>query len=248
MKTLSGWPFPVLMSGDPRNGGPLDIRIEPDDANESSAVLHSIFESFVPVANAGGFGAVPAYGGRSGTPLAVERRPGTHPAELVWHIPYFGIDYRSLSVLLSAIEGTEERVRRVTVHAPGGGTEPMIRVGDCPPQVQYVPFELTLDYDRGSVRVEIEFGGRLDTETAAAFKRVLEYWADIGVLGGFRRPGAATAGESVLYPMEDVDVLLDAFSFTLPDTTASGCAFVCLVNMLATLSETVARIDRVTIE
>jgi hypothetical protein len=241
------WPFRVELLGDPGRRAPLDVRVDAEDPAESLDVLDSVFETFDRVARAGGFGPLPDEqdaGGSGATWL--QHRPGSGD-DLVWRFRQFPFDHRSLSVLLSAIEGTEEPVRGVTIVASAGGSAPVVRVGDCPPPARALPFEIEERVDDDQVRVEIEFAHDLPPTTAAGIVDDLEYWADLGVLGGYRRPTAESAGESVLNPMEDVLVDRDAVSFTLSEITASECAFDVLLNILAQISHTVARVERVSI-
>ena len=243
---MPSWPFRVDVVGTPRRGAPLEVRIDASDPAESLDVLDSVFETFDRVASAGGFG--PSVDGQHLAAGAtwIERRPAAGD-DLTWRFREFPFDHRSLSVLLSAIEGTEEPVRGVTIAASGGGKEPVLRVGDCPPRPPTLPFGIDEDIEDDQVRVEIEFAHGLPPVAAAGMVDVFEYWADLGVLGGYRAANASSAGESVLNPLEDVLVEHDAVSFTLTEITASESAFDVLLSILAQVSQTIARIERVTL-
>jgi hypothetical protein len=247
MTSARGWPFPVLVSGRPSRAERYRVRIDAADPAESREVLDSVFVTFDEVAKAGGFGSVTAAWEREDAGEGWLERRAESDADLVWTFRGFPFDHSSLAVLLSALEGTEEPIVGVTLEAFGAGQEPILRVGDCPARTPAVPFEVEEDSEDEHVRVTVEFANALTAADAALITDILEYWDDLGVLGGYRRATAATAGESVLSPMEDVVHALDELAFSLPDTTASSCAFDVLINVLSHISISYARITHVTL-
>ena len=247
MISVSGWPFPVQLSGDLRAGGDAELSIQfvPDGAFKPQERLNLCVETFAELAAAGGLAGSDISPARSDVRLA----PG-HGREIIantirWRFTTVAVDPAALTTMLNLLEAAEIQLVHVRL-ASEGSDVPNAVAPDCYPSRPRPPFALDYTLPSPNVNVDVTFRAPVTRAAETEITRAVDAWAMAGTLGGFRQ-AALSPLDSVVFPANEVVVEHDLLSLSLENVTAHDAAFDSLVAVLSSVSERVTPIRDVLI-
>ena len=240
------WPFQVQIAGDVSAGRParLIVRTEPGDKSRPARVKLAI-DSFVELAAHGGLGGNALLPIESNAQVLRYEPPSIDGDPSVWEFSSLAVDPRSMGILLNALEAVAAKVQFVELRSRGHQRALVPKMNDYPPMTPAVPFKLDSRLVDRNVTVEVAFRSPLEEAAHKQLVEAIESWTTVGLLGGFRI-GELPPLESVVPPMIQPTLILDALTFSLEKVTAHDAAYSSLVNVLVQFGETIAPIEEVT--
>jgi hypothetical protein len=241
------WPFQVQIAGDVSGGQPahLLVRTDPGDKSRPARVNLAV-DSFVELAAHGGLGGNALLPLESHAQVLRYEPPSMDGDPSVWEFSSLAVDPRSLGVLLNVLEAVAAEVQFVELRSRGHQRALVPKMNDYPPMTPAVPFRLDSRLIDRNVTVEVVFRRPLEDTVHTQLVKAVESWTTVGLLGGFRI-GELPPLESVVPPMTQPTLVLDAFTFSLEKVTAHDTAYSSLVNVLVRFGEIIAPIEEVNI-
>lgn len=239
-----GWTFPTLVRGDPRGGGPATLTVEwrfseglsPEEQKtraDQAACVGTWWCGLVESGGGGGDTIPPPDCAATLTSPDPERLPN----RLTWQLDRLRIDPRALTILLNLFLMTQLEITGVTLKCAGADLEQNITPRDQLPVWTHVPFPLRLELAERDICVELELGQDISAQARPEVEQMLQTWALVGSLGGFRNALPADQ-RSELLPTDDIGFEFDLVIISLRDYDAHPVAYDVLVNIAVKLATT----------
>ncbi len=231
---ISGWPFSVLVDGDPESGGgaivTVDLAAPIDD--EQAARMRYAFESFAVLAAAGGLGGDRIAPELSTASLTLPL-PTPSGARSQWRFDRIAVDCRGLTVLFDMLALLAGNIRAIDVRIAGAGPRAAFGPHDLPPVWPRIPFAFAEDRTSKSVELVVEFAAVVAPADVETVTDAVGIWLDCGSVQGYRDWNQAP-GRSFLVPQDDPRFVVrhNALTANLVDSGAHEGAYDILINVL----------------
>ncbi len=242
---VTGWPFPVLIKGDPTAGTPAVIVVEwrfdpaltEEERDAQVDQVACVVTWWCLLINGGAGGGQRVLPDRTAATLIDVHQPERSPNRLKWTIRQLSIDPRAFTILLNLVLTSELAVVGVTVSCHGADGPDVVTPNDYPPLCPHVPFGLELERVDRNLALEAEFSGDVPDGLRGPIEELLQVWSLVGALGGFRE-NVALGEHSELQPLGAVVFEFDLVSLQLRDRGVSEAAYHAVVSVFVRLVAT----------
>lgn len=247
---LSGWSFPVELTGDVSLGGPADLRVHLAEASEGQAEQRN--RAMATGTWFGWLADLGAYCGDNIRPQdSTAKLPnGEWPEEvgrvLHWHFETLRIDPLGVASLLNLMQESGVGIDRVEWTAQGDDPAHPPAPGQYPASSGQLGFPVHGGLTSRDLEFEILFVSDLSGELEETISEALKLWSLVAMLGGYR--DAVAPGEvSEIAVADDPEVLLDSVRLLIRDRGVHEGAYDGLLNMLGKVSATLSPVSELTI-